>query len=372
VVGTVSDLFRRSSVASYDRRIRASLASGKVEDARRLLERARARHPMARTFADLVLLVERAHAREEIRELDRRVTLTGDPRAYERLIALYDELQMPEESRRTLKAYAGAHPDLDSCQLLLGERHLKAYFDDLLARDAHQAQEHLLRAARLNPQAIKPRLLLAELYFCVDARGRLARVGESLKHIVHEEQSLEAVFAAISSLGEARSDERLDGLFERIEVEGRLPREPADWPLATPRHAEARLKEERAVQAARSAVRSRDAEEVVVLRRNGTVLVHARADGTDHEPEDVAASEHDDDGLIGVVRTVNSTIVTQAREFDLGAFQRCVLEGAFGLVVCGRWGNVVAAARRATRSEPLRLWERLCRRLDGAAVEEPA
>lgn len=363
MVGRLADLFRGSSVAAYDRRIRSRLAAGDVEEAQRLLAKALGRHPFARSLADLKLMVERAHARDELRDLERRITAVGDPRAYERLVQRYDALGLAEEARRTRQAFLAAHPDLDTPHLLLGEAHLKEFYEDLLARDGHDAQEHLQRAARLNPQALKPRLLLAELYYCVDARRPLALVRAALERFAGDEASLANVFEAIDEVADPEAPLTMDGVLERIEVEGQLPREPSQWPLATPRAKEARLEEERAVRAAREAVRRKDAEEVVVLRRNGTLLVHAGgpAEGAD-----------EDAGLVAVIRAVARTVTTQAREFDLGRFQRCVLDGAFGLVICGRWHGVIAAARRANRQEPLLAWERLCRRLDGAAVEEAA
>jgi hypothetical protein len=370
VVGRLADLFAGQSVAAFDRRIRSHLARGDVAEACRLLGKARDRHHGAHTLEELALAVRRAQARDEMRQLDRQIALTGDPHAYERLVLLYDEVRMHEEARRTLKAYAGAHPDLDTPQLMLGEAHLKAFFEDLSARDAHLAEEHLRRAARLNAQALKPRLLLAELYFCVDARRALSIVRDSIQELAHDEQSLEAVVAAMSRVAEPNAEDRTDGLFERIEVEGRLPREPADWPLSTPRHAEARLREERAARIARNAVREGDVQEFVVLRRDGTVLAHAGGD--DPPAAGGATASGEEGGLVGIVRAVARTIMAQAREFDLGRFRRCVLEGGFGLVVCGRWGNVLAAARRTSRQDPLHLWERICRRLDAAGVEEVA
>ena len=64
---------------------------------------------------------------------------------------------------------------------------------------------------------------------------------------------------------------------------------------------------------------------------------------------------------------VARTISQQAREFDLGAFKRCSIEGKFGMLIVGRASNVIVGAHRPRTGEPLRLWERLSVTLDGAS-----
>ena len=366
----LSDIFAGRSISAYVKRARQRLAMGDFDEANRLVVKGLEKFPGSQMLRETQLTIRRAQARMGMQELKARIVRDKDPVAYEQLIQLYREVVMRQEARRTAEAYAHAYPDRDTPHLLLGEMDLEAFFQDLQARDAHSAHDHLLRAARLNTEAIKPRLLLAELYFCVDARRSLAIVAHALKRVAPEDETVQEVMDAVADVADRDAEEKLDGLFERIEVESKLAREPSAWPLRNRRNREAQLEEQRARKAAMRVVMQETAAEVVVLRRNGTLLAHVDKDSKEllSEDEETATPVRDDeDGLVHVVRTVSRTISKQVREFDLGAFKRCSVQGDFGLIVIGRVGNVLAGARRTFGVEPLRLWERVTVNLEDAS-----
>ena len=365
-MGRLTDLFSAKSVTAYVARGRQRLAAGEYEEAGRIVEHGLKRFPGAQSLREVQLLVRRAKARSGMQNLKMRTVRDKDPEAFEKLIALYRDVEMPEEARRTAADYVAAYPDRAQPHLLLGEMHMDAFFEHLQARDGHRALKNLSKAAHLDPNATRPRLLLSELYFCVGARKSLAAAIQALERFADESEDAAVVVEAMAEIADADASERADGLFERIEVEGCLPHDPGEWPLRTTRNQEVQLQEALAQKAVRRALKKNAAEEIVVLRNNGTLLAHGTPEGglitEAHDAED----NEDRDGLVRVARSVARTITQQAREFDLGAFRRCSIQGPFGQIVVGRTGNNIASAHHRLAVEPLRLWERLALALEGA------
>jgi hypothetical protein len=359
------DLFGGSSLDALVARARQKLASSDFDEAHRLVARGLERFPDAQALRETRLTIRRAQARAGMQSLKDQIQRDDDPVAHEQLIALYQEVDMPAEARRAAQAYAQAHPDRDTPHLLLGEMLLQSYFEDMQARDAHPAQEHLLRAARLNAEALKPRLLLAELYFCCGADQALAVVAGALERIAPDDDTIKPVLEACRAVPRPEGKESVEALFARVEVEGALVREPTAWPLRTRRNRDQRVKDERMQVAVRRVVGRGEAEEVAIVRRNGALIAHAGGEGT--ETLDPTAEDRvPEKGLPAVAAGVARTVARQVREFDLGAFKRCTIQGPFGIVVVGEVGGVLAAARHRAAVEPLRLWERLTVALEGA------
>lgn len=367
-MGRWLDLFGGSSLDALVARARQRLAGGDFDEAMRLVAKGLERFPGAQALRETRLTIRRAQARAGMQSLKDQIARDEDPTAHEQLIALYQEVDMPAEARRAAQAYATAHPDRDTPHLLLGEMLLQGFFEDLQARDAQGAQEHLLRAARLNPDAIKPRLLLAELYFCCGADRALAVIADALGRVAPDDETIRPVLEACRAVPRGESKEVVEALFARVEVEGALTREPTAWPLRTRRNRDQRVKDERMLAAARKVVGRGEAEEVAVVRRNGVLIAHAGGDAPEERATaDGEPAEHvPDKGLPGVASGVARIVARQVREFDLGAFRRCTIQGPFGVVVVGEVGGVLAAARHRPAYEPLRVWERLTVALEGS------
>jgi hypothetical protein len=363
--------FKGPTLESSLAKARERLAVGDFDAAHRTVEEGLVRFPDSDALRDTGLTIRRAQARAGMQHLKDRIARERDPRAYEQLIQLYGEVNMPEEARREAIAYVAAHPDRDTPHLLLGEMHLQAFFRDLVAREAHAAHEHLVRAARLNPEALKPRLLLAEVYFCVGADKALHVVAQSLTRFAETDPAIAPVLQQIATLGPGEGQESVDGLFEKVEVRGGLVREATAWPIRNRRNREAEMNEERTSRAVAGIVHRGEAAEVVVLRRGGGLVSHSveDKDGTVSSFDarsDEKEREKAPPGLIGVARTVARDVAPRAREFDLGDFKRCTVQGGFGTIVVGEIGGWVVGARSRGR-EPLRLWERMTVALEGEA-----
>lgn len=385
VVGRFTDLFGGRSVTALVERGRQKLANGKLEDAARIVEGGLERYPTSSGLLDLRLSIRRARAHKTMRRLEQRIEMNGDPIAYEELIRLYQELELPDEARRMAETFVEEHPQRDAPHLILGEMLLQVFLDDLQARHGHRAHEHLLQAANLNGLAVSPRLLLAEFYFCIDARKSLAMMRESLERMAAETGSMEAAFAAMDGVADAQAEERLDGLLERIEADGLLRRDPSDWPLSNRHGVSAELNEEAADNVVRKLIAKEEVDEVVLLRRDGSVATHASPLGVHGESRGGAATDAADDevdetagtllgapvshaepagGFVDVVRTVSGKVFPQAREFDMGKLSRCTIRSRQGNVVVGKVGNVTVGARGAASREPTRMWERLAHALE--------
>jgi len=378
--------FGGRSVAALVDRARRKLAAGKLDDAARIVEGGLRHFPDSSGLLDLRLTLRRARAHKTMRRLEARIEMSADPIAYEELVKLYLELELPEEARRKAEAYAQAHPTRDTPHLMLGEMLLELFLTEMQARHGHRAHDHLLRAANLNSMALQPRLLLAELYFCIDARHSLATMNETLQRMAPETSAMEAAFAAMDEVADAGAHERLEGLFERIEFEGRLCRDPLDWPLSKRRANSSELREDAADEVVQELIAQGHVDEVVLLRRDGSLVTHATPLGLGGKARGAAQGESPDgaeaydemagtllgapverpanEGFVGVVRTVSGKVFPQAREFDMGKFSRCTIRSAHGNVVVGRIGHVVVGLRAPSSREPSRTWERLAHALE--------
>ncbi len=360
-MGGIRDMFGGTSLGRLVQQAQRKLAAEDFDQARKIVEKGLRLFPDADPLRELELTLRRAQARAGMQSLRARIAREGAPRAYEQLISLYLELGLYAEARQEAVAYATAHPDRDAAHLLLGEMSLQAFFEDLRAPDGHVAQRRLTRAASLNPQAVKPRLLLAELYFCVGADRHLGDVVEELEEIGRGDPLLEPLLDKIQGISTDKKAEPLDGIFEGIEVEGALVREPTQWPLGSRRTRVSRLDEERAKRAATQLVEKGSPAEIVMVQRGGTLVAQAVAPGE----RPTGRSESAESGLVDVTRTVARTVARHAREFDMGAFRRCTIEGPFGLVTVGEIGGIVTGARWPANPEPQRLWDRVALHLEG-------
>lgn len=352
----IRKVFGPPSLVAVERRARTRLAAGDFERAQHIVKEGLQDYPGARVLEDIGFTIRRAQARAGIRSLRRRLERDGAPRAYEELIALYLELGMLTEARREATDYAVSHAGRDTPHLLLGEMSLRRFLDELQARDAHEARDRLHRAAQLNAQAIKPRLLLAELYYCVGADRALFAMAAEIESLAGETSDLEPVLAQVRDLDRPSGPEALDGLFERVEIEGRLHREPGTWPIDLRHSPASEVNEERARRATERLVTEGTASEVVLLRHSGSLIAHAGGGEADAKGQ----------GLVGVARTVAQTVSHYARDLDLGAFKRCTIQGEFGLVAVGDLAGIVAGARWRRSPEPQRLWARIALAVEGA------
>ena len=364
-MGLIRKVLGKPPLESYLRRARARMVAADFDQAQRIVADGQSEYPDAEPLRELELTIRRAQARAGMQSLRTRIANQDEPRAYEELIALYLELGLIHEARREALAYASAHPDRDMPHLLIGEMSLQAFFDHLQARDAHVAHQRLVRAAGLNRIAVRPRLLLAEMFYCVGADRELLEVVRELQNIASEDPLLEPLLERVQEIRVPDTAQGLHGRFERIEVDGALVRPPSTWPISQRRERLVQMDEDRAQRAAEALVQRGAAAEVVLMQRNGTLLAHATQGPVDEELLENPSSESGD-GLVDVSRVVSKTVSLFAHDLDLGTFKRCTIQGDFGVVAVGEIGGVVTGARWPSRPEPGRLWDRIAVDLEGS------
>ena len=175
-MGSIANLFGGGTVSAFVERARKKLAAGKLEEAAKVVERGLERFPTSGSLLDLRLSLKRARAHKQMRRLEQRIEATRDALAFEELIKLYRELELPDEARRKAAEYCEAHPNRDTPHMVLGEMDLATFLEELSARHGYSAHGHLMQAANLNAMALQPRLLLAELYFCIGADRSLVDI----------------------------------------------------------------------------------------------------------------------------------------------------------------------------------------------------
>lgn len=352
-MGPMSGWFRKPTLERVLRRARRLLAAGDFERARQAVTEGFTHYPGADALRDLELSIRQGQASADVRQIRERILNHDDPRAYEALIAHYLEVGMRGEALKEARAYATAHPDRDVPHLLLGELHLQSFLQRMQARDAHVAVQRLRRAAALNAHAMKPRLLLAELYYCVGADRSLHTMLRELEEISPEDPLIETLAERVRRIDEPFEEEPIDGLFARIEVQGQLTRASKTWPAAPRRLANPAVESERVERTIRSLVNRGAAAEVVILERSGEVVAHAEGSLEDEDPATT------DQGLVDVARVVAQTVSRYAHDLDLGSFRRCTIQGPFGLVAVGEVAGLVAGARWRQSPDPSRLWDRV-------------
>ena len=126
-----------------------------------------------------------------------------------------------------------------------------------------------------------------------------------------------------------------------------------------------RYNEERAEPIVQRLVEQGVVEEVVVLRRDGTLMTHGTAGASDEESAGtLIQAGGGNDKFVDVVRTVSKKVFPQAREFDMGKFKQTTIRGAFGNMVVGRVGNVMVGVRGARSTDPTRMWAHLSVQLE--------
>jgi len=369
-VAFLPSIFGGRSLDAILRKARACLAEGDFEDGLALVEAGLERFPDASVLRDTGHLLRRAQARSGIRGLKDRVDQDSEPHAHAQLIALYRDVGMEAEMIVATERFAKAHPGLDQPHLLRGEQLLEVFFADLRACDGGRAIEHLITAATLQPDALKPRLMLAEIYYAIGADKALLGQSAAIRRLAGDDDVFAPILAAIAEAGRPVAAESVDALLAKVEVTGALVRDPSTWSGRKRRGIGSESEAARLQQALFKLVAGDGVEEAVAIDRAGSLLAHAPGAPAQGRASDAAdADAHDDDAeataLAGVARAVARTIKAQARELELGAFRRCVVEGPFGVMVVADAAGGVVAARAGRGVDPHRLTDRLCVAVDG-------
>ena len=77
-----------------------------------------------------------------------REEMQRDPRAFEELIKLYEDLELPDQARRRAEAYVERHPERDAPHLFLGRLYKAAEREKI-------AEKMFARAVQLDPDCVE-------------------------------------------------------------------------------------------------------------------------------------------------------------------------------------------------------------------------
>lgn len=360
-----SDLLGGRSLDAIHERARRQLAQGEFDDALATVAKGLEKYPDALVLRETGQSIRRAKARAGMSTLLARVENESDPEAFEQLIALYRETGMVAEMVQLTARYVAEHPDREQPHLLRGEQALEDFFADLRARDGRLAVDHLLKAGALHPDSLKPRMLLAEVYFAIGADRALLGQASAIERLAGDDEVVRPVVAALREAAAPAATESVDALLAKVEVGGALQRDPSTWSSRKRRGVATEADGDRIRRNLERLVRTDGASEAVVVDRGGetVVAVDERSLGAPEAADKPSAD--DPSGLAGVARVVARTIKVQARELEMGSFRRFVVEGPFGVMVVGDAAGGVVAAKAPRGTEPHRLAERLAVAVEG-------
>jgi hypothetical protein len=358
------DVFAGSSLDAILHRARKSMATGDFDEALKAVEKGLAKYPDAHALREVGLSVRRAQAYAGMQGLKDRIAEKGDPESYEQLIALYRDVGMQDEVQRLTERYAAAHPELEAPHLLRGEHALEAFFGDLRASDGRAAIDHLVRAGSLHPDSLKPRMLLAEIYFAIGADRALLGQAAAIERLAGDDVVLQPTLVAIRDAARPAASESVDALLAKVEVSGEILRDPSAWSGRRRRGIASDSDVDRVQRGLEKLVREGTADEAVAIDRAGAVVATSGPELGLPAPTD-EAGEAKATGLGGVARAVARTIKAQARELEMGCFRRFVVEGPFGVMVVSDAAGGVVAAKARRGADPMRVAERMSVALDG-------
>jgi tetratricopeptide (TPR) repeat protein len=300
-VAILESIFGGSSLDAFLVRGRKRLAAGRFDEALKQVEAGLSRYPSASALVELGHVVRRAQARAGMQALVERVEQGGEPAAHEQLIALYREVGMPAEALSAAERYAREHPTVAAPHVLLGEAALDTFYADLRSRDGRAALDHLLRAGSIDPDALKPRLLLAELYYSIGADKALVGQAKAIARLAGEDEVVKPLLEVVRQTAKPSAQESVDACLARVEVAGACVRDLETWPGGRKRATVSEQDARRIARAVERLVRDGEAEEAVALARSGDVVASA-------DPRSLQGAGESEPALAGVARTVGRPV----------------------------------------------------------------
>ncbi len=360
-MGLLSGILGGRSLDAILRRAKSCLAAGNFDEGLKVVESGLARFGHASVLRDTGHLIRRAQARAGMQALKDRIDQDSDPDAHAQLIALYRDVGMESEQIRATERFIEEHPDRDLPHLLRGEQLLETFLADLRSRDGRAAIDRLLRAGALQPDALRPRVMLAEIYYAIGADKALLGQSSAIQRLAGDDEVFAPILSAILEVAKSVPNESVDALLATVEVAGRLTRDPSTWSGRKRKGIASETEGSRLQRGLEKLVDGETADEAVAIDRSGALVGHAGRPGTAAGSTD----SDEDSALAGVARAVARTIKVQARELEMGAFRRCIVEGPFGVMVVADASGGVVAARAGRGVDPHRLSDRLAVAVDG-------
>lgn len=153
--------------------------------------------------------------------------------AFLELADAYASLERAEDAGQVLRNLVEEHGECGTALAWLGQLRFDRFRESLASVDGLAARDLLLRAIVADPDALKPRLLLGQLYFVVGAKEHARKTLHALTQLCPEHERAREIQNLLAHASEAASSSQEDvesqfaQVEDRMELLGTLPGEQA-------------------------------------------------------------------------------------------------------------------------------------------------
>lgn len=318
---------------NYETLCERVLAARGADAALVIVERAQVIFPWSESLQTLAFRVRKIAAAREVAELEKAIASNPSPDLYGRLAEKQRQIGDEEEALRLCRECAVRFPDNENAYLVEGRLRCERLRRTGLVRDGLLAAEQLERAVVLNPDNMKARRLLSDLYFEV---GALARARTHLRYLsansAPDDRIVEMLREADACCVGGSPDENLAELLSSASVAGHFCQGDADRvALAVPDLG----------ALAQTLEMMPGIEETTVVDLGG------------------ASAGEGPGGLDGIAFELTGLAQESLVEMDMGNLRYGELSGPWGQLSIFRFGNRVLAVRADPSVDALKLRERV-------------
>ncbi|MBN2492139.1 MAG: tetratricopeptide repeat protein [Planctomycetes bacterium] len=302
------------------------LAMGKVEAGYASVEEGLRDFPTSERLHALRRLIQKESLRERVKSLRQSLRRRPDPYLYARLANVFRQLGELSKAESIAEECKTRFPCDENPYLIIGEIRTERFKQELMARDGRLAVENLERAVSLNPDNLKGRMQLAELYAALGANSR------ALPHLLHLAEATpddERIRGLIAEVGSRPVEEgELGALLRAAERRRRTP-----YPFPGGECPAGGGGTPAAVPAADPAAIRRAAAGLFGIRNLKALYVAYEPAGPIEVKEDPSLQA---DGFSRSAAKILKAAEASSRKMDMGGFAQGFLEGSFGRIVLRR------------------------------------
>ena len=301
------------------------LAMGDAAEAYSVAEEGLRDFPTSERLHDLRRLIQKENLRERVKALRQSIRRRPDPYLYARLADVFRQLGELSKAETIAEECKSRFPCDENPYLVVGEIRSGRFKKELMARDGRLAVENLERAVSLNPDNLKGRMQLAEVYAALGANSR------ALPHLLHLAESTpddERIRSLISEVGSRPVEEGdLNALLRSAERKRKTP-----YPFCNGEARSAATQVSVTRLSNRDAIR-RSAAALFGIRNLKGLYVACDELGTVEVKEDPTLEAN---GFSKSASKILKAAEASSRKMDMGGFSQGFIEGSFGRIVLRR------------------------------------
>ncbi len=308
---------------------RAYLALGENEVAQEVIDFGRTTFPESDDLKRVASLVTAEAAKARLSDAKEAARHNPTVQSWLELADVYKSMDRIDLCTATLREALERFGDNGTVLTQLGEIRLQRFMETIASTDALAAESLLRRALEIDPEALKPRYLLAELCFRVGAFDRSRTLVEQLLQISPQHERGRELANQLVDVDRSMENDKLDFYSLLMIVEERMSLNATGGAGAGG---------ETGRDSSRSAGLSAPDDEFLRISRSlgAGVTMLIDSDG----PEWGTA---DDKQTADSVRSLSSVMNRAARGMELGVPARVVVEGSDGALVLEQKRNLTFA-----------------------------